>query len=148
MWKIWARWLSKKLVHLLSTILSSFLTDNQGSESWNWTTWCINQREWKHRWWSHWFYVGTLSQVKTGVSWILQTRHNASDRPSSFSNERPQSYMVPDASLLDDQTQSLSMLRKHAWKGQYVYTALISGQFYKLTQVYTLLRPGPFCRLT
>ena len=31
---------------------------NQGSESWKWTTWCINQCGWKHRWWTHWVYVG------------------------------------------------------------------------------------------
>ena len=53
-----------------------------------------------------------LYQVKIGVARILQTRHNAFDRPS---NERPQSHMVPDASKLDAKTQSLSMLRKHAW---------------------------------
>ena len=29
-----------------------------GSESMNWTTWCINQCWWKHHWWSHWLYVG------------------------------------------------------------------------------------------
>ena len=40
-----------------------------------------------------------LSLVKTGVAWILQTRHNASDGPGS--NERKQSYMVSDASYLD-----------------------------------------------
>ena len=57
---------------------------------------------------------GPVSTVRTGVARILQTRHNASDQLSSFSNERPQSCMVPDASHLDVKTQSLSILRKHA----------------------------------
>ena len=58
---------------------------------------------------------GSLSLVITGDVRILQTRRNASDRPGSFSNERPQSFMVPDAFYLDFKTQSLSTLRKHAW---------------------------------
>ena len=38
----------------------------------------------------------------------MQIKHNASDPPHSFSNERPQSYAytVPDASHLGDKTQS------------------------------------------
>ena len=36
----------------------------QGSEPWNWTTWCINQCGWKHCWWSHWFYVGPYLKSK------------------------------------------------------------------------------------
>ena len=76
---------------------------------------------------------GTLSLLKTGVARILPTRHNASDRAGSFSNERPQSYMAPDASHFDVKTQGLSMLPKHAWKGQYIYKALTPGPFYWLT---------------
>ena len=60
-------------------------------------------------------YVGPYL-VKASVAQILQTRHNASDRPDSFGNERPQSYMVPDASHLDVKIlYRLSMLRKYAW---------------------------------
>ena len=40
----------------------------------------------------------------------IATRHNGSDRRGSFSNNRPQSFMVSDASHLDVKTQSLSML--------------------------------------
>ena len=65
---------------------------------------------------------GTPSLVKVGVARILQTEHNASDRPGSFSNERLQSHMVLDASHLDVKTQSLSLLRKHAWQGRYMST--------------------------
>ena len=54
---------------------------------------------------------GLLSEVKTGVARILQTKHNASDRSGSFSNERPQSYMVPDLFHLDVKIQSLSVLQ-------------------------------------
>ena len=58
---------------------------------------------------------GFLSQVKIGFSRILQTKHNAADRPGSFSNERPQSYIVPGAFHLGVKAKILSMLRKHAW---------------------------------
>ena len=56
---------------------------------------------------------GSLYIVKTRVSTILQTKHNISDQPGSFSNERRQLYMVPEASHLDVKTQSMSMLHKH-----------------------------------
>ena len=58
---------------------------------------------------------GPLSQVKIGFSRILQTKNNAADRPGSFSNERPLSYIVPGAFHLGVKSQILSMLRKHAW---------------------------------
>ena len=70
---------------------------------------------------------GPLSLVKTGVAWILKTRHNASGKHGGFSGERPQSHMVPDTFHIDIKTQSLPMLRKHAWQAQYVYTALTPG---------------------
>ena len=65
---------------------------------------------------------------------------NAFDRLGSFSNGRPLSFMMPNASHFDFKTQSLLMLRKHARLGQYDNTALIPRPFHRLTQVYTALR--------
>ena len=48
--------------------------------------------------------LGPLSLVKISVARILQARHNASNRPGSFSNEQHQSFMVSDASHLDVKT--------------------------------------------